>query len=144
MTNRQKLLFMVKELHKRGFGKLRVIPSLSPSGMYWRCSFIEETKSNSFTASNWISSHEKNDSKVEIKMTAKELADLFMKENFEFLEYCKGVNEEYEKWYSGMLEQLSEDELPFAVADWEIPEGFWLTSKGSEIKTLPNEQEYYF
>lgn len=144
MTNRQKLLFMAKELHKRGFGKLRVIPSLSPSGVYWRCSFIDETKNNSFSASNWIVSHENENSKVEIKMTTIELADLFMKENFEFLELCKGVNEEYEKWYSGMLEQLSEDEIPFAIADWEIPEGFWQTSNGGKIETLPNEQEYYF
>ena len=144
MTNRQKLLFMVKELHIRGFGKLRIIPSISPSGVYWRCNFIDDTKSNYFIASNWISSHEKASPKLEITMTSIELADLFMRENFEFLEHCKGVNEEYQKWYIGMLEQLTKDELPYAFDDWEMTEGIWKTSKGSEIKTLPNEQKYYF
>jgi len=144
MTNRQKLLFMVKELHKRGFGKLRIIPSVAPSGLYWRCNFIDETKSNSFIASNWIHSQEKENSKEEIKLTIQELADLFIKENFEFLEHCKGVNEEYAKWYSEMLEKLTKDELPYAFADWEMPMGIWQTSKGREIKTLPNEKKYYY
>lgn len=142
ITNRQKLLFMVKELHKRGFGKLRIIPSLSPSGMYWRCNFIDETKSNSFSASNWIYSHE--NSQEEIKLSIQQLADLFIEENFGFIEYCKGVNKKYEKWYSEMLEQLTKDDLPYAFSDFFLPNHFWITFKGTEIKTLPNEQKYYF
>lgn len=144
MTNRQKLLFMVKKLHIRGYGKLRIIPSLSPSGMHWRCSFINETKSNSFIASNWIYSQENENSEEEIKLTIEELTELFLKENFEFLEHCKGENKEYENWYGGMLEQLTKDELPYAFADWNMPEGFWQTSKGNSIKTLPDESKYYF
>lgn len=141
MANRQKLLFMVKTLHKQGFGKLRVIPSLSPSGMYWRCSFSDDEKRNDFVASNWLYEHE--NSKEETQLTTQELVDLFMKENFEFLEHCKGVNEEYEKWYSEMLEQLKKDELPYAFADYFSPTDFWKTSEGKEIKTLPNENRYY-
>ncbi|HAO08159.1 MAG TPA: hypothetical protein DCQ50_14505 [Chryseobacterium sp.] len=94
---------MVEELHKRGFGKLRIIPSLAPTGMAWRCSFINETKENRFIASNWIAQHENENSKAAIKLTTQELADLFIKENFEFINHCKGENEEYEKWYSEML-----------------------------------------
>jgi hypothetical protein len=139
ITNRHKLLFMVKELHKRGFGKIRVIPSLSPSGMYWRCSFVNETKVNSFIASNWIHDKENKNSEEEIKLTTKELAELFLKENFEFLEDSKGEHKEYENWYSEMLEQLSNDELPYAWADWDIPNGVWETTKGKSIKTLPDE-----
>ena len=138
-TNRQKLLFMAKELHKQGYGKLRVIPSLSPSGMYWRCSFFNEEK-RELIASNWLSEYENGNSKKEIQQKAQELAALFIKENFDFLKHCRGVNEEYEKWYSGMLEKLTKDELPYAFADWEIPQGIWQTSKGNQIKTLPNEK----
>ena len=143
MTNRQKLLFMVQELHKRGFGKLRVIPSLAPSGLYWRCSFVDETKMNDIIASNWIIKHENENSKEEVKLTTQELADLFVEDYIEFITNCKGLNEEYVKWYSEMLKQLNKDELPYAFADWELPKGVWITSKGNEIKTLPNEEIYY-
>ena len=144
MTNRQKLLFMVEELHKRGYGKLRIIPSLSPSGTSWRCSFIDETKNHELIASNWIFHHENGHSSEEIKMTIEEFADLFVKENFEFIQHCNGTNEEYEEWYSEMLQQLIKGELPYAFADYFSPTNFWKTSEGKEIKTLPNEQNYYF
>ncbi|GGH40938.1 hypothetical protein IA57_02590 [Mangrovimonas yunxiaonensis] len=143
IKNRQKLLFMAQEIHKRGFGKLRIIPSVSPSGMYWRCNFVDEAKRNSFIASNWLLNYEKEDSEQEIELTAQELADLFMKENIKFIDHCKGRNQAYEKWYANMLEQLTADELPYAFADWEIPENTWQTSKGNEIKTLPNEHNHY-
>jgi hypothetical protein len=144
ITNRQKLLFTVKELHKRGFGKLRIIPSLSPSGMSWRCRFIAETKENVLIASTWICNHEKENSLEEIKLTPQELANLFIRENLEFIEDCKGENKEYVKWYGEMVENLGEGELPYAFADYFSPTDFWKTSKGNEIKTLPNEKEFYF
>lgn len=144
MTNRQKLLFMVEELHKRGFQKLRVIPSLSPSGMNWRCRFVEKSKRYECLSSNWICDHEIENSTEELEYTTQELADLFTQENKEFIEHCKGEDEEYKNWYSQMLRQLKKDELPYAFADWGIPEGTWRTSEGNEIKTLPNEDEYYF
>jgi len=143
ITNRQKLLFMVKELHKDGFGKLRIIPSLSPSGMSWRCNFIADTKHNDLIASSWLYNHEKENSLEEIKLAPQELAGLFIKENPEFIEDCKGENEEYVKWYGEMVENLEEDELPYAFADYFSPTDFWKTSKGNEIKILPKENEYY-
>ncbi len=144
MINRQKLLFMVHELHKRGFGKLRIIPSLAPSGMYWRCSFIDETKTNSFIASNWINNYENENSREEIKLTAQELADLFIKENATFIDHCKGKNEEYIEWYSDMLRQLKKGELPYAFDDYTLTKGIWETSENNKIITLPNEEKYYF
>lgn len=142
--NRQKLLFMVEELHKRGFGTLRIIPSLAPSGLHWRCSFIDELKKNDLISSTWIAGKENENTKEEIKLTIQELADLFVKENLEFINHCKGHNEEYTKWYSEMLKQLKEDELPYAFGDYEMPKGAWRTTKGNEIATLPNHETYYF
>ncbi len=144
MKNRQKLLFMVKELHSRGFGKLRVIPSLSPSKLSWRCSFIDERKANEVTASNWLSHFETENTLDEIKMTPLELADKFINENLDFMEHCTGENEIYVKWYQEMVDNLEESELPYAFADYFSPTNFWKTSKGNEIKTLANEKEYYF
>jgi hypothetical protein len=34
------------------------------------------------------------------------LANLFIKENLEFIEDCKGKNEEYVKWYGEMVDNL--------------------------------------
>lgn len=143
MINRQKLLFMVKELHSRGFEKLRIIPSVSPSGMHWRCSFIAGTKDNSLIASNWLGKHEYEDSQKEIQLTPEALADLFLRENYEFVNQCKGENKEYTQWYRGMLENLSKEELPYAFDDYFSPTDFWRTSDGNEIQTLPNEKRYY-
>jgi hypothetical protein len=42
------------------------------------------------------------------------LANLFIKENLEFIEDCKGKNEEYVKWYGEMVDNLEKGELPYA------------------------------
>lgn len=144
MINRQKLLFMVEELHQRGYGKLRIIPYLAPSGLHWRCNFIDENKESKVIVSNWINEHEDKHSKDEIQLTIQELADLFVKENDAFIEHCKGENKKYENWYSEMLKQLTTGELPYAFSDYESSRDFWFTSNGNKIKTLSNERNYYF
>jgi hypothetical protein len=40
------------------------------------------------------------------------------KENLEFIEDCKGENEEYVKWYGEMVDNLEKGELPYAFADY--------------------------
>jgi hypothetical protein len=134
--NRQKLLFMVQELHKRGFERLRVVPSLSPSGMSWRCEFVSNSRIP-FTASNWITKFEEAEEKI--KYTPQKLADIFSEENFDFLKECEGDNKEYVEWYSAMIESLREGELPYAFADYFSPTDFWQTSNGNKIKILPGE-----
>ena len=139
--NMQKLLFMVKELHKRGYGNLRVIPFISPTGLTWRCEFIDQKKQNiAIAASNWIDSKGNWNLQVEIKLSPQELADLFIMENINFLEKCKGKNDEYEQWYSEMVESLTEKELPYEFDDSDHFYGadYWLTTKKKKIVTLPN------
>jgi hypothetical protein len=143
LSNRQKLLFIVEELHQRGFEKLRVMPSESPSGSHWRCSFIDEKKNHELSASNWISYHEGQNSKEELKLTTLELTDLFVKENFKFLELCKGQNNEYAEWYSGMLKQLDNEEVPYTYLDWKLQKVIWKTLNGKKIETSPSEGKYY-
>ncbi|MCK9304341.1 MAG: hypothetical protein M0P27_02970 [Bacteroidales bacterium] len=66
MPNMQKILFLVKELHNRGFYDICVIPSLSPSGLSRRCSFLinGDRERIEIISSNWIQEvidiHEKN------------------------------------------------------------------------------------
>ena len=73
-----------------------------------------------------------------------EMADIFIRENEEFVALCKGRDERYTKWYSEMVSELEEDELPYAFADYFSPSGFWKTSKRKKIETLPGEEKYYF
>ena len=143
MINMQKLLYIVKELHIRGFKKLRIIPSLSPSGFSWRCSFISDTDSERGTivSSHWIQNVVKIEEKNEYSI--EELTDMFEKEHFDFLNLCKGKNKEYVEWYSEMLHHLKEGELPYAFSDYFGPTDYWETSEGQKISTLPNEKRYY-
>ena len=143
MRNRHKLLVMVEELHNYGYGNLRIDPSLSASGVYWRCGFVDKVTKTGFIASTWINSLEKKSLNGLITLTAKEMADTFIRENWEFIELCKGNDETYTKWFSEMLSQLDEDELPYAYAEYFSPIGFWKTSKGKEIKTLQGDVKYY-
>ena len=143
MKNRHKLLLMVGELHNRGYGLLRVVPYLSPSGVYWRCNFVDKTTKTDFLASGWIYDIEEGRKCKELKLTFKEMADIFIKEYGEFVALCKGKDEKYTKWYSQVIAQLDDDELPYAFADYFSPSGFWRTSKGKEIDTLPGDEKYY-
>lgn len=139
--NMQKLLFMAKELHKRGYGNLKVIPFISPTGLTWRCEFIDQKKQNEgIAASTWIDSKGNCNLQVEIKLSPQELADLFIIENINFLEKCKGKNDEYEQWYSQMVESLTKNELPYQsdVSDHFYRTDYWLTTENKKIVTLPN------
>lgn len=143
MINRQKLLFMVGILHKLGFEKLRIVPSIAPSGLYWRCEFISDT--DRIVVSSWIDELE-NSVRQEIKFTPQEMADLFVIKRFDFIEKCKGANKQYVEWYAEMLQTLKQGELPYAFdySDYFEPTDYWLTSKDNKIITLPNEKDHYF
>jgi hypothetical protein len=135
---------MVFEIHKLGYEKLRVIPALSPSGMSWRCIFTDSTNKYNFIASNWLSKIEtENPNLIHLKKT-EELALDFIEENLSLMEKCHGKYETYTKWYEKMLKQLEDDELPYGYADYEVPKGFWRTTKGKLIETLPDEYKYVY
>ena len=140
----QKLLFIVAELHERGFEKLRIVPSLSPSGMSWRCQFFVVDKSNNLEviASNWIYQLFDKDNS-EIKLSIGELTNLFITQYSDFVERCRGENKIYVVWFSKMLQILIVEELPYAFGEYFSPTDFWKTSLGNEIKIIPGEEFFY-
>lgn len=144
MLNMKKLLFIVQELHHRGFEKLRVIPSLSNTGLAWRCSFIctDDIEKENITASTWIQSELKIDQ--EDDKSIEDLANLFERYHPEFVFKCKGKNTDYKKWFSQMLRDLHPEELPYAFSDYFGPTNYWQTSQDHKIYTLPDEERYYF
>jgi hypothetical protein len=42
-----RLIAMVHELHKAGYQRIRILPGMAPSGLYWRCSISD---AGNFTA----------------------------------------------------------------------------------------------
>lgn len=143
MINMQKLLYIVKELHIRGFEKLRICPFLSPTGLSWRCSFVadNDSRKESIVSSTWIENYFSKEKNIEFYID--ELTDMFERQHIGFLNACKGKNKEYVEWFSMMLEKLKEDELPYAFAEYFSPADYWKTSEGQEIRTLPNEKRFY-
>jgi hypothetical protein len=139
----QKLLYIVKELHIRGFENLRVIPSLSPTGLAWRCNFVSVTdrEKEAIVTSTWIENYFSKEKNIQFSIV--ELTDLFQREHAGFLNKCKGNNKEYIEWYSDMLNKLKKGELPYAFAEYFSPTDYWKTSEGQEIRTLPDEKRYY-
>lgn len=124
---------------------MRIIPSLSPSGLSWRCSFLtnEGDRRLNLIASNWIQEfYEINDKEIELNI--EELTNLLIEKENEFLRNCKGKNEEYVKWFENVLQNLKEEELPYAFADYFSPINFWKTSLENEIKIIPGDEKYYF
>jgi hypothetical protein len=143
MINMQKLLFVVQELHGRGYEKLHVVPSLSPTGLAWRCSFVSESdRTTGLIVSTWISQFSIDNKDIEYSID--ELTNLFEEEHSNFLQSCRGKSIEYTDWYKNMLKLLDEDELPYAFADYFSPTNYWRTSKGKNVQTLPDEKHFYY
>ena len=145
MLNFQKILYVAGNLHKKGYQNLRIVPSLSPSGLSWRCSFvtIKEGRIINVYASSLIQGFDSINEK-EIELTIEELTNLFIEKENDFLQNCKGKNEEYVQWFERVLQILKAEELPYAYADFFSPTSFWKTSLENEIPTLPGDEKYYF
>lgn len=143
MSNMQKLLFVAKELHNRGFHDIRVIPSLSPSGLSWRCTILINAGFNniSINASKWIQQFFDDDENANLSIS--QLVDRFIEEHQASLKECRADNTEYVGWYASMLHQLIEGELPYAFSDYFSSDDYWETSEGRQIETLPGESRFY-
>ena len=140
----QKILFIAEALHTKGYQNLKVIPSLAPSGVYWRCSFVisELDENYEIIASSWLQKY--FDVSIEkIKLNVKELTDKFIEDHKDFLEKCVGRNEEYAFWFQNVLELLDKEELPYAFADYFGPTTYWKTSLGKKLYLNSDEALKY-
>jgi len=150
--NMQAMLFIAGELHKRGYEKLHVTPY---ERMSWQCIYdISGEKKQGelykrrdenirfISASKWMINNFDFEFK-EVKQSIQELTDLFEEEHNTFLALCRGDNQEYVDWYSRMLSQLQEGELPYAYADYFSSEetGYWKTTLGNKITTHNPKEE---
>lgn len=133
MLNMQKILHLTGELHKKGCTELHVIPSLSPSGVYWRCDFINARTGERLSVSNWLHEHFEIN---EMELSTEEIVHRFEEDHRDFLLPTQGKDDAYSQWFSKMLQQLEEGELPYAFADYYDDPNYWQTNTGKKIKTL--------
>ncbi|WP_313095766.1 hypothetical protein [Empedobacter sp.] len=143
IINMHKILYLARNLHEKGYNNLRVIPSLSSSGMYWRCIFLVDVngKRNNLNITNWIQKFY-NVNLKEIDLD--ELTRLFITEEKEFLKNAKSENNQYVEWFKNVLEKVKKDELPYAFSDFYSSTHYWKTSIGNKIKIIPGEEKYNF
>lgn len=133
MVNMQKLLHLAVELHQKGFSGLEVIPSLSPSGVYWRCDFINAKTQEKVSVSNWL--QEAYDINVD-DLLLDDIAEKFENQHQQFILSCSGEESLYSQWLQNLVSQLERDELPYAFSDYYNDPHYWQTSNGKKIKTL--------
>ena len=133
MINMQKLLHLAVALHQKGFLSLEVIPSLAPSGVYWRCDFINVKTREKLSVSNWLQGEFDIDAD---ELQFDDIAEKFENQHQQFNLSCRGSESAYSLWFSEMLKQLEEGELPYAFSDYYNDPDYWQTNTGKKIKTL--------
>jgi hypothetical protein len=103
-------LEMVEELHRRGLQRLRITPSIAPSGLYWRLTVHAEGCDD---CDRWTSGNPDDG------LDASELADGFVAEHPALAEAGLGDDPAYAAWLTRALELAREGWLPYFFADWE-------------------------
>ena len=128
----RRLLVMVRELHLLGYERLRIEPSMAPSGLYWRlviCSAANTRPEHGATVLHFdegvnYSSAEGNaffgwaDAEVD---SPRQLAEKFIARFPRLAREALGRDSPYTRWYEEMLEATGPGGLPYAYADWPCP-----------------------
>ena len=103
-------LEMVEELHRRGFQRLRITPSIAPSGLYWRLSVHARGCDDT---DRWTSGNPGEG------LDPAQLADRFLTEHPPLAEAGRGHDPAYAAWVSRVVELARQDRLAYFFADWE-------------------------
>ncbi len=151
-----RVLRMVGELHKRGYQKARIVPGMSPSGMYWRCSVLPASHVSvrhgamfADPESYWREpalghyttgmNNEYFGWKDATKATAPMLADLFLQRLPQLAVLMEGRDWPYAGWYVEMLGVAERGAFPVSYADYyDVPDPRYLpTTAGAGGPSLP-------
>jgi len=141
---------MVHELHKAGYQRLRIAPSMSPSGGYWRCQVVPSKYTQPYNGaiseeySDYCALHgsgldnryfEWTDAQTD---TARQLAVKFVERFPKLISESEGRDWAYVGWYTEMLGLAEKYGLPYAYADWELRGGNGcLNTAGTDPQIIP-------
>lgn len=143
MTYALRVLLMVHELHKRGHQRLRILPGMAPSGLYWRCSIWPLEPHAGAEAARYTSGMKnryfgwddaENDG-------APQLADKFAARFPGLVAQGAGPDWRYAGWYVAMLGFAERGHFPVAYDDWygEAPP-YW-AKDGERLLPFPPPAE---
>lgn len=130
-ANCHRLLAMVGELHARGYQRIRVCPSLSGSGGYWRCSIT--TADNVTSAGVVIADFDRGAHYTSgsgdcyfawsdlAGASPDALADAFAERFGEIAAAGRGADPDYAAWFAELLSHAGRGHFPIALADFELP-----------------------
>ena len=128
-----RVLKMVHELHKRGYQKVRIAPSMAPSGMHWRCAVTHagnvlrthgamlrefDREALHYSSGQGASYFGWDDAQGD---TVPELASRFLERAPEIARAGLGRDWAYAGWYVEMLGLAERGAFPIAYSDWGGP-----------------------
>ncbi len=144
----QYVLLMVHELHKRGYQRLRIVPGMAPSGLYWRCSITPITNTLAthgamplqykacvhYTTGMGNGYFGWTDAKHDIPQ---QLAAKFVERFPEVVRAGLGSDWNYAGWYVEMLGFAKRGCFPIAYSDWQIETSKYLARDSERELPLP-------
>lgn len=126
-----RILAAVRELHQRGYLRVRALPGVSPSGMYWRVTITAEggdpLRFTTGDRTEFVGG-------AEIAgRTVSGIADVIL-ESFPGLRADQG-DPAYAVWFAGLVDQAEQaDELPIAYADYFDDSNGWEIGWGTGVR----------
>jgi hypothetical protein len=114
---------MVSVLHGQGLQRLRITPSIAPSGLYWRLSVYAHGCDD---VDRWTSGNPDDG------LTAEALADRFVTEHPALVEAGRGADPAYAAWLGDAVAIARRGWLPYFFADWETDHGEGVPLSGPE------------
>ncbi|MEA3208538.1 MAG: hypothetical protein QOE70_1595 [Chthoniobacter sp.] len=142
----RRVLEFVRELHLRGYERLRIAPGMSASGLYWRCAItplsnISPENGARIKDYDGLAAHYSSaDGNAffgwpeAARGTPSELADIFIEAFPAIVAAGRAEDPAYVEWYRAMLEATGADTFPIAYADWDLPEDHLPTVGARELK----------
>jgi hypothetical protein len=128
------LLLMVAELHRLGYQRLRIVPGVAPSGLYWRCTLASAAHFSAqdgarIASAGPLARYTTGQARAYFDWpdaaddTPEQLAHKFLERFPEIAAESLGADAAYAEWYAEMLRLSEPDGVPIVYADWELEPG---------------------
>ncbi|WP_186370564.1 ADP-ribosylglycohydrolase family protein [Enterobacter sp. DE0047] len=146
-----RMMEMTHELHTLGYQKIRIFPSMSPSGCHWRLEWVPDYSvpsavmppehSNEHEIARYTSGAgwQPFEWQSVKSLSALEMAQQFLHHFPELARAGKGDDWAYAGWLTKLLGEVRQGKLPYFLADWDIDLSKGVPMHGGEPFPLPPE-----
>jgi len=146
-----RMMEMTHELHVLGYQKIRIFPSMAPSGCHWRLEWVPDySVPSAFMPPEHSNEHESErytsgagwqpfEWQSVKSLSALEMAQQFLRQFPELARAGKGDDWAYAGWLTKLLGEVRQGKLPYFLADWDIDLSRGVPMHGGEPFPLPPE-----